>query len=325
MEENKVDKVEEVVEEQKQEEAKPDYKLSDEFEVEVVDDTPPEDKGKKPLEKDPEPTQDELNDYSESVQKRIKELTHARHDERRAKEKLEKERDELLELSQKLLKEKQNIQKEYYQGEEYAVNQFKEKADLALDNAKRLYKEAYEAGDANAMADAQALMSKATIEKTQLEAFKPRKVDESEKKYDSMQKKEELPKVVPDQEALDWADKNSWWFGPDKDTRMTGFAYGVHDELVKKGIDPRVEPETYYTAIDRAMRETFPRQFEEHEGVKPQAQQKKKTPVVAPVTRTANGKAKVVLSSTQERIARKLGISKEQYARELVKLETQNG
>ena len=322
MEENKV---EEAVEEQQEE--KQEVEVQNELEVEVVDDTPPEDKGKKPLEKDPEPTQEELNDYSESVQKRIKELTHARHDERRAKEKLERERDELLELSQKLLKEKQNIQKEYYQGEEYAVNQFKEKADLALDNAKRLYKEAYDAGDASAMADAQALMSKATLEKTQLESFKPRKVEEDEKKYDNIktEKKEELPKVVPDQEALDWADKNSWWFGPEKDTRMTGFAYGVHDELIKKGIDPRVEPETYYTAIDRAMRETFPRQFEEHEGVKPQAQPKKKTPVVAPVTRTANGKAKVVLSSTQERIARKLGISKEQYARELVKLETQNG
>ena len=170
-------------------------------------------------------------------------------------------------------------------------------------------------------------MSKATIEKTQLESFKPRKVEEDEKKYGNTktEKKEELPRVVPDQEALDWADKNSWWFGPEKETRMTGFAYGVHDELIKKGIDPRVEPETYYTAIDRAMRETFPRQFEQHEGVKPQAQTKKKTHVVAPVTRTVNGKAKVVLSSTQERIARKLGISKEQYARELVKLETQNG
>lgn len=324
MEENKV---EEVVEEQQ--EQKQNYKVEDEYEVEVVDDTPVEDKGKKPLEKDPEPSQDELNEYSEGVQKRIRELTHARHDERRAKEKIERERDELFNLSQKLLKEKQNIQQQYYQGEEYAVSQFKEKADLALENAKRLYKEAYEAGDASAMADAQALMSKATLEKTQLDTFKPRKIDinqENEKKYDNIQKNQEQEsKVVPDREALDWADKNSWWFGPEKNTRMTGYAYGVHDELIKKGIDPRVEPETYYSAIDRAMRETFPRQFEEHEGVKPQAQQKRKTSVVAPVSRTANGKAKVVLSSTQERIARKLGISKEQYARELVKLETQNG
>tara|TARA_B100001093_G_C26858467_1_gene1028643 strand:+ start:7677 stop:8636 length:960 start_codon:yes stop_codon:yes gene_type:complete len=294
-------------------------------EIEVVDDTPKEDQNRKKFKGDPEPTEDELNEYSEGVQKRVQQLTHARHDERREKERIARERDELAALTKKLLDEKRQLQQNYAEGEKYVVGKFKQNAEQNIAHAKKMYKDAHEAGDSEAMAMAQQALTTATLEQKQYENFVPRPVDKEETPVISSEDKPEEPvKVKPDKDTINWVEKNDWWFGPDKDRRMTGYAYGVHDELVAKGIDPRVEPEVYYTAIDRAMRETFPDKFAERGGTKP-SNAKPQNTVVAPVKRTANGKVKVTLTATQERIARRLGISKEQYARELVKLEQNNG
>ena len=294
-------------------------------EIEVVDDTPKDDQNRKKFKGDPEPSEEELNEYSESVQKRVQQLTHARHDERREKEKIARERDELEALTKKLLDEKRQLQQSYAEGEKFVVDKFRQNAEQNIAHAKRMYKDAHEAGDSEAMAAAQQALTTATMEQKQYENFVPRPVDKEETPPVLSENKPEEPvSVKPDQNTIDWVAKNDWWFGPDKDRRMTGYAYGVHDELVAKGIDPRVEPEVYYTAIDRAMRETFPNKFADREGTKP-SNAKPQNIVVAPVKRTANGKVKVTLTATQERIARRLGLTKEQYARELVKLEQKDG
>ena len=294
-------------------------------EIEVIDDTPEQDRNRKKFKGDPEPTEEELNEYSESVQKRVQQLTHARHDERREKEKIARERDELEILSKRLLEEKRQLQENYAQGEKFVVDKFKQNAEQNIAHAKKMYKDAHEAGDSEAMAVAQQALTTATLEQKQYENFVPRPIDKKETPAVLSENKPEEPvNIKPDQSTIDWVAKNDWWFGQNKDRRMTGYAYGVHDELVAKGIDPRVEPEVYYTAIDRAMRETFPDKFANRGGTKP-SNAKPQNTVVAPVKRTANGKLKVTLTTTQERIARRLGISKEQYARELIKLEQNNG
>jgi len=305
-----------------QEVEKEQLQAAPEVEVEVVDDTPEEDREAKKFVGNAEPTEEELENYSESVKKRIQKLTHARHDERRAKEKIARERDELAALARRLMEEKKSLQEQYYRGEEYAVSQIKQKADLQLDAVKRRYKEAFEAGDADGMADAQAEMSRIALEKAQFENWQPKKTVQTAEDDVIIQKTQVQPEVdvpKPDDRTLEWAEKNTW-FGPQGNKRMTAYAYGVHEELVEQGVDPRVDPDRYYAEIDRAMREAFPDKFE--------AEKPKKAvnaTVVAPVHRTANGKTKVTLTTTQERIAKRLGISKEQYARELAKLEALNG
>jgi hypothetical protein len=287
-------------------------------EVEIVDDTPEQDRGKKPLNKNPEPSEEELEAYSDGVKKRINELRHGYHDERRAKEAALREREELAAFAEKLLKEKQELQKRYAAGEEFAVGQFKEKAVITLEAAKKQYKDAFEAGDVEAMASAQERMMEAALEKKKYENWRPQQLPNDEN-YETIQPvKQNAPQAAPpDPRAVTWAEDNQW-FGSDEE--MTAFAYGVHDRLVKAGVDPRIEPDLYYRKIDERMREVFPDKFEVS---KPQS--KKPATVVAPVSRSTNTGKKVVLSASQQRVAKRLGLTPQQYAQELAKLEAQNG
>lgn len=289
----------------------------EEPEVEIVDDTPAQDRNKKPLNKNPEPTEEELEAYSDGVKKRINELRHGYHDERRAKESAIRERDELTAFAEKLLKEKQELQKKYVAGEEYAVTQFKEKAVITLEAAKKQYKDAFEAGDVEAMASAQERMMEAALEKKKYEEWRPQQL-QTDENYETIQSvKQNTPEPQrADPRAVTWADDNKW-FGQDEE--MTAFAYGVHDRLVKAGIDPRLEPDLYYRKIDERVREVFPDKFE----ASPKPVNKKPATIVAGVSRTSNTSKKVVLSASQQRVAKRLGLSPQQYAQELAKLEAQ--
>lgn len=285
--------------------------------VEIVDDTPVQDRNKKPLNKNPEPSEEELDNYSDGVKKRINELRHGYHDERRAKEAALREKEELAAFAEKLLREKQELQHRYAAGEEFAVGQIKEKAVLTLESAKKQYKDAFEAGDVEAMAAAQEKMMEAALEKKKYEDWRPQQLQTAEN-YETIQsvKQPAAPKPQPDTRAVTWADDNQW-FGQDEE--MTAFAYGVHDRLVKAGVDPRLEPDLYYRKIDERMREVFPSKFEAP--TKPV--NKKPATVVAGVSRTSNTSKKVVLSASQQRVAQRLGLTPQQYAQELAKLEAQ--
>ncbi len=297
---------------------KVDEDADDSVDIEIVDDTPPQDRNKKPLNKNPEPTEEELEAYSDGVKKRINELRHGYHDERRAKESAIREREELAAFAEKLLKEKQELQKRYAAGEEFAVGQIKEKAVLSLESAKKQYKDAFEAGDVEAMASAQERMMEAALEKKKYEEWRPQQL-QTDENYETIQsvKQTQPEQPRPDPRAATWADDNKW-FGQDEE--MTAFAYGVHDRLVKAGIDPRLEPDLYYRKIDERVREVFPDKFEA--STKPN---KKPATVVAPVSRSTNTGKKVVLSASQQRVAKRLGLTPQQYAQELAKLEAQNG
>lgn len=285
--------------------------------VEVIDDTPEQDRGKKPLNKNPEPSEEELEAYSEGVKKRINELRHGYHDERRAKEAAVREREELAAFAQKLLQEKQELQKRYAAGEEFAVGQFKEKAAITLEAAKKQYKDAFEAGDVEAMASAQERMMEAALERKKYEDWRPQQL-QTDENYETIQpvKQTAQQQSKPDPRAVTWAEDNKW-FGSDEE--MTAFAYGVHDRLIKAGIDPRLEPDLYYSKIDERIREVFPNKFEA--STKPV--NKKPATVVAGVSRTSNTARKVVLSVSQQRVAKRLGLTPQQYAQELAKLEAQ--
>lgn len=289
----------------------------EEPEVEIIDDTPAQDRNKKPLNKNPEPTEEELEAYSDGVKKRINELRHGYHDERRAKEAALREKEELAAFAQKLLHEKQELQKRYAAGEEFAVGQIKEKAVLSLEAAKKQYKDAFEAGDVESMAAAQERMMEAALEKKKYEEWRPQQL-QTDENYETIQSvKQSAPEQPrPDPRAATWAEDNKW-FGQDEE--MTAFAYGVHDRLVKAGIDPRIEPDLYYRKIDERVREVFPDKFEASQ--KPV--NKKPATIVAGVSRTSNTSKKVVLSASQQRVAKRLGLTPQQYAQELAKLEAQ--
>mgnify|MGYP003353139284 FL=1 len=143
--------------------AKP--QVEDDVEIEIVDDTPPQDRGRRPLDREVnDPTDDEIETYTKGAQERIKELTHARHDERRAKEALIRERQELERIAQHLMSENKKLQSFINDGTNKYVSMAKEAAEAKLEKARRDYKAAQEAFDTEAILAAQEALLEAKME-----------------------------------------------------------------------------------------------------------------------------------------------------------------
>ena len=292
-----------------------------EVEVEIVDDTPEKDRGREPLNREvKDPTEDEISSYSDGVQKRIKELTHARHDERRAKEALLREKQELERLAQHMANENKKL-KEYVQtGTQQYAESIKKVAENDLETAKRKYKEAYESADSDAMVEAQEAMTEAKMRTEAAKNFRPAPLQANE--VDVQTPQTQVPRQDLDDKTVRWQAKNRW-FGADGYEEVTSFALGLHQKLVNSGVDPRSDD--YYERIDARMKSTFPEIFGETED-KPRSGDgsKRPTSVVAPATRSTGAK-KVQLTPTQVALAKKYGLTPQQYAAEVAKLERSNG
>ena len=281
-------------------------------EIEVVDDTPEQDRGRKPLAREvDDPSDDEIAEYGDKVQKRMRELTHARHDERRAKEAALREREEAVALAQKLIEENKKLRGVVNTGSQEYVEAVKSRAELELEMARRKLREAQESYDNDAIMAAQELLTEAKMRQQQVNNLRAEALQVPEEEVYSQPIPQQIPQ--PDRKALHWQDRNKW-FG--QDDEMTSLALAVHKKLVETGYDPRSDE--YYERIDARMREVFPSYF----GEARKSETKRPATVVAPATRTA-GKKKVTLTKTQEALARKLGLTNEQYAREITKLSSE--
>ena len=286
----------------------------DGFEIEVVDDTPEEDKGKPRRAEgaDPKvPDDDEIQSYSEGVQKRIKQLKFEYHEERRAKEEAARLQDEALKYAQQIQQENEKLRKTLEEGEGVLVNQAKGRVAAELDKAKAAYKAAYETGDPDALIEAQEKLTMLQNEKVRYENYKPQP-----RQQQAPQPQYQQPTPQPNRpsdRALQWAQRNDWF---EKDSEMTGYAYGLHEKLVKSGVAP--DTEEYYNQIDNAVRRVFPDRFDDV-SFEETAPQRQTGNVVAPAARSGKKPRKVQLTSTQVSLAKRLGLSNEQYAAQLMK------
>lgn len=305
------------------EDKKTDTAVEEDFEVEIVDDTPPEDRGRKPLNKDVEdPTDDELEEYGARSKQRIKELTHARHDERRAKEAALREREEALRVAQQLIEENKKLRGFVNTGTEAYAQTMTKNAEMELDVARREYKAAQEAYDNDAMLAAQEKMLDAKLKLENAKNFKP--VPLQERETDVQITPSQPAASKPDEKSLRWQQRNQW-FGAEGFEDLTSYALGLDLKLRNNGVDPRSD--AYYEQIDARLREKFPEAFTQNR-VEDSGQTSSATPrkptVVAAVTRTS-GASKIKLTSTQVALAKKLGLTPQQYAAELLKMENRNG
>ena len=282
---------------------------SDAPEIEVVDDTPEEDRGRKPMSEPPkEVTDDELSKYDESVQKRIKHFTKGYHDERRAKESAEREREEALRFARSLAEENKQLKGSVNQNQTALLEQAKKVVANELESAKRQYKEAYEAGDSDALVNAQEALTSAKMKAEKVNNFRPTPLQVE--KTDVQPAYQPQPAAPVDEKLLAWQDQNQW-FGSNK--RMTAYALGLHEDLVGEGIP--AGSEEYYRRINTDMRERFADQFgaDEPADAKPQ---RTKSNNVAPATRSTAPR-KIVLTQTQVNLAKRLGVPLELYARKV--------
>jgi hypothetical protein len=303
-----------------------DYKFPDEsngvqaikpndedIEVEIIDDTPEQDRGRKPLDREVEdPTDDEIESYSDKVKGRIKELTHARHDERRAKEATLREKQELERFAQQLLSENQQLKQYVDDGTVQYVATAKAAAEAELATVRRQYKEAQEAFDTDAIIAAQEALTEAKLRLESIKNFRPTPLQQQE---NPVQQQSYVPQPVqPDEKTLRWQAKNQW-FGANGYEEVTSYALGLHQKLVSSGTDPRSDE--YFQAIDSRLHKTFPEIFGG-------STSKRQSAVVAPATRSS-GTRQVKLTTTQAALAKKFGLTPKQYADQVVKLENANG
>jgi hypothetical protein len=292
----------------------------DAVEVEIVNDTPERDKGRKPLGREVEdPTEEEIESYTGNVQKRIKELTHARHDERRAKEALLREKQELERLAQHMVEENRKLKEYVNTGTEHYAVSIKQVADSEVDKARRALREANEAYDTDAIIAAQEALLEAKLKLKAAENFRPTPLQVDEYQVQTNQNVSEPQQV--DDKTLRWQAKNQWFGAPGYE-EMTSFALGLHQKLVNSGVDPRSDE--YFERINARMKSTFHDFFGDEDKPKSGDGSRKPSTVVAPATRST-GARKVQLTPTQVALAKKFGLTPQQYAVELAKMEKSNG
>ena len=298
-----------------------------EFEIEIEDDTPPEDRGQSPMPKKivEELEQDELEEFTGKAKEKLSQLKKVWHDERRAKEAASKEATEAARIAQQLLDENQKLKSKLSAGEQNLLNKHKENITYEIEKAKAAYKEAYDSGDSDRLVEAQEKLTSVQMEAKQIERYQP------EYSEDALQNSETQVQIPQQPQRLEpktqsWLDKNSW-YGVDDD--MSFLAMGIHRRLEREGV--AVGSDHYFGVIDKEMRQRFPEKFEQEETkdsseveIKHSAKVSKPSTVVAPATRSTSPK-KVRLTPTQVQLAKKFNLTPEQYARELTKLESQNG
>ena len=295
---------------------------NDDVEIDIVDDTPEKDRGRKPLDREVnDPTDEELDTYTEGVKKRLKELTHARHDERRAKEALAREKQELERLAMAMVEENKRLKQYVQTGTEQFKTMAQEAAESKLKEARQALKTAQEAYDTDAIIAAQEALAEATWEVKNAKNFTPPPLQAREEEVQTYQQQPQ--QVRPDEKTLRWQAKNQW-FGASGFEEVTSFALGLHQKLVANGIDPRSDE--YFEQIDARVKSKFPEVFGE-EDEKPRSQgtpAKKPASVVAPASRST-GKKKIELTPSQAALVKKFKLDPQAYAREVLKLENQNG
>ena len=296
----------------------------DEIDFEIVeeDDTPPQDRGREPLPEDvvEQLENDTLEDYSARVKERMAQLKKVWHDERRAKESADRERQEAIRFAQQIADENKKLKSTLSTGEEDYLKTLKDAYEKDLTIAKRDYREAYDSGDTDNIIESQSRMNEAQYKLSYAKNLKPQynTVQSTENEVQFAQQQTQPRVQQPDARAQAWQTKNQW-FG--KDEEMTSLALGLHEKLVRSGIDPTSE--VYYRRIDETMQKRFPENFGD-DSLEARPAQRKPSTVVAPATRSTAPK-KVRLTQTQLAFAKKLKLTPEQYAREMIKLENANG
>jgi len=294
-----------------------------EFEIEIEDDTPAQDRGREPMPKPlvEELEKDELDKYDDEVKNKLKQMRKVWHDERREKESAQREQHEAINVAQRLLEENKRIKNILTNGEKEYIATVQNAANMELEMAKRAYREAYDSGDTDQMIEAQQVLQSVNYKLMQIKNFKLPPLQEEEIKVQPRQEQQQsVPR--PDNKAENWQIRNKW-FGQNKG--MTAYALGVHEDLKDSGVT--VGSDEYYGELDKTIRRRFPEVFQKKSNestVRTETAKPKPSTVVAPVARSTSPN-KVKLKQSQLNTIKKLGITPEQYVKEFLRMEAQNG
>lgn len=321
---------------QKQPEAKEvkEAKGKPDVDIEIEDDVPAEDKDpstgqmRAPMPKEIVETleKDDLEGYSDQVKERLKQMKKVWHDERRAKEAALREQQQAVEMAKKIMEENKKLRQMAEQGQQSFIDTAKNAVELELEMAKRAYKEAYDAGDADQVVEAQTKLAEVNFKRQQLLNYRATPLQTPEIEVQNGEKVVNV--ATPDAKTLAWQERNQWW---GTDPEMTALALGYHQKLERQYGSQYIGTDEYWANIDKTMRRRFPDYFGEEEevqtangGGKPVRAESKPATVVAPASRSTSSK-RIVLKQSEVTLAKRFGLTPEQYAKEKMRLENQNG
>ena len=287
----------------------------EEDEIEVVDDRPVEDqvpaRDTEASSPDWDISEDEINEYGGKVKERLSRLKYERHEERRAKEQAQRLSEEATRAAQVAMNDKQQLLELIDKGNQALFEVSQAKSDAELAGAEKEYREAYEAGDTDRVMVSQRRLNELVYDKKRFEELRPTQQQAPQTALPEQQAPPQQPPIDP--KTVEWLQRNPW-FGPQGNPEMTGFAYGVDQKLRAEGHTPGSE--TYFSEVDKRMRMVFPDNFEDVEESRSSAPRKS---VVAPASRGGKASRKVTLTATQVDLAKRLGLTKEQYAKQLAR------
>ena len=269
---------------------------------------------------------EEIDSVSGRVQKRIDKLKYEFHEERRAKEDAQRMRDEAVNAAQTLNNQLQQARQMVSRGQQAVISNVAAKAEAELEHAKKIWSDATDEGDKEAIINAQEKMLEAKLQLTQADAAIKRQPLPPKRPISppmgapkGTPSPQQIAQTKPpplDPLAKEWLDKNEWF---NSNRKRTGYAMGLHQDLINEGINPQTRE--YYDKVDTEMRTAFPNDFSVSELDEGQtAPTRNAATMVAPATRNNGGKPrKVQLTPTQVSLAKKLGLTAEQYAKQIVK------
>jgi len=286
--------------------------------IDVEDNTPSEDRNKPPMEEKVKEDlyNDELEDYSTKVKKKLIQMKRLAHEERREKENALREQQEAITFAQKVMQENQRLKSNLNNSEKNVLATVQKAVAMEMDAAKRAYREAYDSGDTDKVMEAQERLTQATLKTEKVKNFRPQPLQEEETPV--QMQPQPVPQFRPDPSAQAWQQENQW-FGEDEE--MTSLALGLHEKLKREGV--QVSSQEYYRKIDATIRKRFPKKFEDEaeQNERPAA---RRSSVVAPATRSTAPK-RVRLNPSEMSLAKKLNLTPEQYAKAKLEMEANNG
>ena len=285
--------------------------------IDVEDNTPEEDRNKPPMEEKVKEDlyNDELEDYSSKVKKKLIQMKRLAHEERREKENAVREQQEAINFAQKVMEENKRLKSNLNNSEKNVLATVQRAVQMELDAAKKEYREAYDSGDTDKVMEAQDRLTQATLKADKVKNFKPAPLQEEKPVVQT--EPQPTPQYRPDPSAQAWQQQNTW-FGEDEE--MTSLALGLHEKLRREGV--QVSSQEYYRKIDATIRKRFPEKFQEE--AEQEERPVRKSSVVAPATRTTSPK-RVRLNPSELSLAKKLNLTPEQYAKAKIEMEANNG
>jgi sugar-specific transcriptional regulator TrmB len=311
---------------------KTEYKFPDEvdgkeaedsLEIEIEDDTPPEDRGRQPMPQDvvQELEADELDEYSDKAKERLKQLKKVWNDERREKERVSRENQEAIAMAQRVLEENKRLKATLKTGEEEYLSTMRYAADRDLEMAKEKYKQALESYDNDQVIDAQQELTEATLRADKAKNFRPT-LQDVENEVQLPQTQARSQNTAPDPKYANWVSRNETWF--QKDPEMTQAAFGLHEKLAQQYGTQYIGTDDYYKRIDTTIRKRFPEAFQntpDEDDDSADSKPQRKTSTVVASAKRSTAPRQIKLTATQAALAKKFKLTPEQYAREVLKLE----